>query len=81
MYKMQVYNIVIRNFKGYTLLIIILTYWLYWEEEMATHSSLLAWRIAGTEEPGGLSPMGSHRVGHDLAAALAIIPALYNISM
>ena len=39
---------------------------------MATHSSVLAWRIPGTGEPGGLSAMGSHRVGHDrsdLAAA------------
>ena len=35
------------------------------EEEMATHSSILAWRIPGTEEPGGLQSMGSHRVGHD----------------
>ena len=35
------------------------------EEEMATHSSVLAWRIPGTEEPGGLLSMGSHRVGHD----------------
>ena len=35
------------------------------EKEMATHSSILAWRIPGTEEPGGLLPMGSHRVGHD----------------
>ena len=32
---------------------------------MATHSSILAWRIPGTEEPGRLSSMGSHRVGHD----------------
>ena len=32
---------------------------------MATHSSVLAWRITGTEEPGGLPSMGSHRVGHD----------------
>ena len=42
------------------------------EKEMATHSSILAWRIPGTGEPGGLSSMGSHRVGHDrsdLAAA------------
>ena len=31
---------------------------------MATHSSVLAWRISGTGEPGGLPPMGSHRVGH-----------------
>ena len=35
------------------------------EKEFATHSSILAWRIPGTEEPGGLSSMGSHRVGHD----------------
>ena len=44
------------------------------EKEMATHSSILAWRIRGTEEPGGLPSMGSHRVGHDwsdLAAAAA----------
>ena len=44
------------------------------EKEMATHSSILAWRIPGTEEPGGLPSMGSHRVGHDwsdLAAAAA----------
>ena len=32
---------------------------------MATHSSVLAWRIPGTGEPGGLPSMGSHRVGHD----------------
>ena len=41
---------------------------------MATHSSVLAWRIPGTEEPSGLPSMGSHRVGHDrgnLAAAAA----------
>ena len=44
------------------------------EKEMATHSSVLAWRIPGTAEPGGLPSMGSHRVGHDwsdLAAAAA----------
>ena len=35
------------------------------EKEMATHSSVLAWRIPGTEEPGGLPSMGSHRVGHN----------------
>ena len=43
---------------------------------MATHSSILAWRISGTEEPGGLPSMGSHRVGHnwsDLAAAAAYV--------
>ena len=44
------------------------------EKEMATHSSVLAWRIPGTGEPGGLLSIGSHRVGHnwsDLAAAAA----------
>ena len=35
------------------------------EKEMATHSSILAWRIPGTEEPRGLPSMGSHRVGHN----------------
>ena len=35
------------------------------EKEMATHSSVLAWRIPGTGEPGGLLSLGSHRVGHD----------------
>ena len=45
------------------------------EKEMATHSSVLAWRIPGAVEPGGLPSMGSHRIGHDwsdLAAALYI---------
>ena len=44
------------------------------EKEMATHSSVLAWRIPRTGKPGGLPSMGSHRVGHnrsDLAAAAA----------
>ena len=44
------------------------------EKEMATHSGVLAWRIPGIVEPGGLPSMGSHRVGHDwsdLAAAAA----------
>ena len=47
------------------------------EKEMATHSSVLAWRIPETAEPGGLPSMGSHRVGHDgsdLAAAAATSP-------
>ena len=35
------------------------------EKEMTTHSNVLAWRIPGTGEPGGLPSMGSHRVGHD----------------
>ena len=44
------------------------------EKEMTTHSSILAWRMPGTGEPGGLPSMGSHRVRHDrsdLAAAAA----------
>ena len=48
------------------------------EKEMATHSSVLAWRIPGTGEPGGLPSMGSHRVRHDwsdLAAAAAAAAA------
>ena len=46
------------------------------EKEMATHFGVLAWRIPGTGEPGGLLSVGSHRVGHnwsDLAAAAAAI--------
>ena len=49
------------------------------EEETATHSSVLAWRIPGTGGPGGLPSMGSHRVGHDwsdlVAAAAEYIPS------
>ena len=37
------------------------------EKEIATYSSILAWKIPGTEEHGGLQSMGSNRVGHDLA--------------
>ena len=49
------------------------------EKEMATHSSVLAWRIPGMGEPGGLPSMGSHRVRHhwsDLAAAAELFPDL-----
>ena len=51
------------------------------EKEMAVHSSILAWRIPGTEEPGGLLSMGLHRVGHDwsdlaAAAAAASLPGM-----
>ena len=55
------------------------------EKEMATHSSVLAWRIPGTAEPGGLQSMGSHTVGHDwnhLAAAaksLLMVTAATNL--
>ena len=46
------------------------------EKEMATHSGVLAWRIPGTGEPGGLPTVGSHRVGHDWSdlAAAAVWP-------
>ena len=50
---------------------------------MAGHSSVLAWRIPGTGEPGGLPSMGSHRVGHDLsdlaAAAAASLPGRHKV--
>ena len=48
------------------------------DKEMATHSSVLAWRIPGTVEPGGMLSMGWYRVGHDwsdLAAAAAVLEA------
>ena len=47
------------------------------EKEMATHSSVLAWRISGTGEPGGLPSMGSHRVGHDWSDLAAAAAAAY----
>ena len=50
------------------------------EKERATHSSVLAWRIPGMGEPGGLPSMGSHGVGHDwsdLAAAAAADSTMY----
>ena len=43
---------------------------------MATHSSVLAWRIPGTAEPGGLPSMGSHRVGHDRSDLAAVAVAV-----
>ena len=55
------------------------------EKEMATHSSVLGWRIPGMGEPGGLPSMGSHRVRHDwsdlAAAAAAMIHNVKNLSM
>ena len=42
------------------------------EKEMATHSSVLAWRIPGTGEPGGLPSLGSHRVRHDICTAKSL---------
>ena len=48
------------------------------EKEMAAHSSVLAWRIPGTGEPGGLPSMGSHRVGHDWShSAAAAVTSSY----
>ena len=43
------------------------------EKEMATHSSILAWEIPWTEEPGGLQMMGSQRVGHDGATNTTLL--------
>ena len=47
------------------------------EKEMATHSSVLAWRTPGTGEPGGLPSMGSHSVGHDWRDLVAAAAASY----
>ena len=44
---------------------------------MAAHSSVLAWRIPGTGEPGGLPSLGPHRVGHDRSDLAAAAAALY----
>ena len=60
--------------------------WLYIEggiaKEMATYSSVLAWRIPGTGEPGGLPSMGSHRAGQDWSdlAAAAIVWVMFSES-
>ena len=48
---------------------------------MATHSSVLAWRIPGTREPGGLLSMGSHRVGHDCSDLAAAAELIYNSAL
>ena len=48
------------------------------DKEMATHSSVLAWRIPRTGEPGGLPSLGSHRVGHDWSN-LAAAASIYNM--
>ena len=49
------------------------------EKEMATHSSVLAWRIPETGEPGGLPSTGSHRVGHDCSDLAAVAAATINL--
>ena len=46
---------------------------------MATHSSVLDWRIPGTGEPGGLPSMGSHRVGHDWSDLAAVAVKVYYV--
>ena len=50
------------------------------EKEMATHSSVLAWRIPGMREPGGLPSVGSHRVGHDWSNLVPFIDFYYSLS-
>ena len=50
------------------------------EKEMATHSSILAWRIPWTEEPGRLQSMGSQRIRHDWGTSLHFTPVLYQWS-
>ena len=47
------------------------------EKGMATHSSILAWEIPWTEEPGGLQFMGSQRVGHNLVTNTRTLPTLF----
>ena len=51
------------------------------EKEMAPHSSVLAWRIPGTGEPGGLPSMGSHRVGHDWSDLAVAVVAMSDMQM
>ena len=49
------------------------------EKEMATHSSVLAWRIPGMAEPGGLLSMGSQRVGHGSDLVVVVVIGLYKL--
>ena len=70
------FSLVAFNISSLYLFFINLLIFVLLEKEMATHSSILAWRIPGKEEPGGLLSMGSHRVRHDwsdLAAAAAYV--------
>ena len=50
------------------------------EKAMATHSSVPAWKIPGTGEPGGLPSMGSHRVRHDKSDLAAVVAAILDMS-
>ena len=66
--RIQGYHYHLSKFHIYALVYCIGTFTFHFhalEKEMATHSSVLAWRIPGTGEPGGLPSMGSHSVGHD----------------
>ena len=47
------------------------------EKEMATHSSILAWKIPWTEEPGGLQSMGSQKVRHDRVTSLSFLESAW----
>ena len=71
------FNLIGKKKPRYRLIVYILTWKTdFLEKEMATHSSVLAWRIPGMGEPGGLPSLGSHRVGHDwsdLAAAMTML--------
>ena len=46
-------------------------------KDMTTHSSVLAWRIPATADPGGLPSMGSHRVGHDWSDLVVVVVMIY----
>ena len=70
------FSLVAFNISSLYLFFINLLIFVLLEKEMATHSSILAWRIPGKEEPGGLLSMGSHRVGHDWSD-LAVAAACY----
>ena len=68
----KIYIYITRYTHTYILYIIYYIY-IYLEKETATHSSVLAWKIPGRAEPGGLPSMGSHRVGHDWSDVAAYI--------
>ena len=62
-FLLLIINIVFIDYNKYYNIYLLVAF--HPEKAMATHSSVLAWRIPGTAEPGGLPSMGSHRVGHD----------------
>ena len=68
--------------KAVCIVLLVVVRYRFHVKEMATHSSVLAWRIPGTGEPGGLPSMGSHRVGHDWSdlAAAAVAGFIHLIS-